>query len=159
MERSALVLLGVTAMTVACGGPFLVIPGGELSGEVVTEPVSDWSFVDDPFVDLETRPGAPYSVELNYVVKEGQLYIDPAEGRRWFDYIREDPRVRARFGGKISAWACIVSSTAARPSRCMAIEWAPSGVRSDLASAQAPPESSATPARVMAKRQDGADPM
>ncbi len=101
MERAALVLFVVAAMTVACGGPFLVIPGGELSGEVVTEPVGDWSFVDDHFVDLETRPGAPYSVELNYVVKDGQLYIDPAEGRRWFDYIREDPRVRARFGGNI----------------------------------------------------------
>ena len=29
------------------------------------------------------------------------LYVDPAEGRRWLDYIRDDPRVRARFGKKI----------------------------------------------------------
>ena len=85
----------------ACGGPVLVFPGGELRGEVVEEPVEDWSFVTDRFVDLETRPEQPYSVELNYVVKDGKLYIDPAEGRRWLDYIREDPNVRVRFGGKI----------------------------------------------------------
>ena len=35
------------------------------------------------------------------MVRDGQLYIDPAEGRKWLDYIREDPRVRARFGDKI----------------------------------------------------------
>ena len=97
------VLLASVALTagLACGGPFLVFPGGELSGEVVTKPVTDWSFVTDLFLDLEVRPADPYSVELNYLVRDGQLYIDPAEGRRWFDYIRADPRVRARFGGKI----------------------------------------------------------
>ncbi|MBM4382322.1 MAG: hypothetical protein FJ091_03020 [Deltaproteobacteria bacterium] len=91
----------VLAAALGCGGPFLVFPGGELSGEVVTEPVADWSFATDEFVDLETRPSDPYSVELNYVVKDGALYIDPAEGRRWLDHIREDPRVRVRFGEKI----------------------------------------------------------
>jgi hypothetical protein len=84
-----------------CGGPFLVFPGGELRGEVIEEPVTDWSFVDDSFVDLETRPENPYSVELNYFVRDGQLFVDPAEGRRWLDYIRADPRVRVRFGGKV----------------------------------------------------------
>jgi hypothetical protein len=84
-----------------CGGPFLVFPGGELSGAVNTDPVTDWSFVTDEFVDLETRPSDPYSVEINYVLKDGALYIDPAEGRRWLDHIREDPRVRVRFSGKI----------------------------------------------------------
>lgn len=84
-----------------CGGPFLVFPGGALRGEVVTQPVTDWSFVDDRFIDLEVRPADPYSVELNYFVVDGQLYIDPAEGRQWFAYIREDPRVRARFGGRV----------------------------------------------------------
>ena len=89
------------AAVLGCSGPFFIFPGGELSGEVVTEPVTDWSFVTDTFVDLEVRPSDPYSVELNYVVKDGQLYIDPAEGRRWLDYIREDPRVRVRFGDRI----------------------------------------------------------
>ena len=72
----------------ACGGPMLMIPGSSLRGEVVTEPVSDWSFASDRFVDLETRPADPYSVELNYIVRDGLLYLDPAEGRVWLDHLR-----------------------------------------------------------------------
>ena len=100
--RSRSLLAAIAAIApIGCGGPFLVFPGGELQGEVVLEPVADWSFVDDRFVDLETRPGDPYSVELNYIVRDGSLYVDPAEGRRWLDHTRADPRVRVRFGEKI----------------------------------------------------------
>jgi hypothetical protein len=101
MSRDAFLLLAALAALLACGGPFLVIPGGELAGEVVTEPVEDWSMLGDRFIDLETRPDDPYSVQLNYIVRDGQLYIDPAEGRNWLEHIRADPRVRARFGNKI----------------------------------------------------------
>jgi len=91
----------LAAVLAGCGGPFLVFPGGALSGEVVETIPDDWSFVDDDFIDLETRPGDPYSVELNYFVREGKLYIDPAEGRNWLEHIRADPRVRARFGDEV----------------------------------------------------------
>lgn len=101
MSRRALGFLCLLPLLLGCGGPFLMLPGGELSGTVVTEPVRDWSFVDATFVDLETRPDDPYSVELNYVVRDGVLYIDPAEGRTWFDHIRENPDVRVRFGDRI----------------------------------------------------------
>ena len=100
-RRRSLVLAVGSALLLGCGGPFLVVPGGALRGTVVTEPVADWSFVTDSFVDLETRPDDPYSVELNYFVKDGKLYIDPAEGRRWLDYMRADPRVRVRFEGRV----------------------------------------------------------
>jgi len=79
----------------------LVFPGGALSGEVVNDPVQDWSFVTDRFVDVEFRPENPYSVQLNYIVREGKLYIDPKEGRRWFELLKADPRVRVRFDGKV----------------------------------------------------------
>lgn len=92
-----LLLAGV----LACSGPFLVFPGGALGGEVVTEPVTDWSFVDEAFVDLEVRPDDPYSVTLNYIVKDGKLYIDPAEDRTWYQYLKEDDRVRVRFGDRV----------------------------------------------------------
>jgi len=78
-----------------------MFPGGELDGEVVDEPVTDWSFVTDRFVELETRPDDPYSVELNYFVRDGRLYLDPAEGRTWLEHIRADPRVRVRFDGRV----------------------------------------------------------
>lgn len=100
-RRTSPALILTALLAAGCGGPILVFPGGELSGEVVDEPVEDWSFVTSTFIDLETRPGDPYSVELNYVVKDGKLYIDPAEGKRWLEHIRADPRVRARFDGKI----------------------------------------------------------
>lgn len=93
--------LCLLALAAGCGGPVLVFPGGALSGEVVEEPVADWSFADDTFVDLETRPDDPYSVELNYELRDGELYVDPAEGRAWLDHIRADPRVRVRFDGKV----------------------------------------------------------
>jgi len=89
------------SVCLACGGPMLVLPGGALSGEVVNEPVDDWSFVTASFVDLETSPGDPYSVQINYIVRDGKLYIDPAEGRGWFEYLKADPHVRVRFDGKI----------------------------------------------------------
>lgn len=94
-------LAGLVACALGCGGPVLIFPGGALSGDVVDPVPTDWSFVDSSFVDLETRPADPYSVELNYFVKEGKLYIDPAEGRRWLDHIRTDANVRVRFEGKI----------------------------------------------------------
>lgn len=101
MRRTLLVCALVALGQIACGGPFLVIPGGELSGEVVDERVEDWSFLEDGIFELETRPGDPYSVQLNYFVRDGQLYIDPAEGRTWLENIRADPNVRARFGDRI----------------------------------------------------------
>jgi hypothetical protein len=103
MQRPGL-LISMISMAVAlagCGGPVLVFPGGELSGEVVTEPVEDWSFATDAFVDVEFRSADPYSVELNYIVRDGNLYLDPAEGRNWFEYLKADQDLRVRFGDKI----------------------------------------------------------
>jgi len=84
-----------------CGGPFLIIPGGQLSGTELSEPVTDWSFVDSQFLELETQPQNPRSVQLNYVVRDGNLYIDPAEGKTWLQHIRADANVRVRFGERI----------------------------------------------------------
>ncbi len=93
------VFLGLSALLLeGCSGPFLVFPGGRLGGEEVTEPVEDWSFVDSMFMDLELRPDDPYSVTLNYFVRDGKLYIDPAEDREWYQYLKADDRVRVRFG-------------------------------------------------------------
>jgi hypothetical protein len=102
MSLTRLLVAIASLAQLACGGgPLLVLPGGMLEGEVVKEPVEDWSFASDRFVDLEVRPSDPYSVELDYVVRNGRLYIDPAEGRRWLDYLREQPRVRVRFADRI----------------------------------------------------------
>jgi len=86
-----------------CGGPLLFLPGGALHGEIVEAPVTDWSFVEGGPIVLEVRPSSPYSVHVGCVIRAGRLYIDPAEGRRWLDFIRDDPRVRVRVDGRIYA--------------------------------------------------------
>ena len=91
----------LVAVLPGCGGPVFIFPGGTMRGDVVSEPITDWSFVEDAFVDVEFRPDDPYSVELNYFVKDGRLYVDPADGRKWLEYLRADPRVRVRFGNSI----------------------------------------------------------
>jgi hypothetical protein len=101
LARLAGSVVMVSLVSVGCGGPMLVFPGGALSGEVVTEEVTDWSFASDAFVAVETRPEDPYSVDLNYIVRDGKLYLDPAEGRRWFEFLKADPNVRVRFDGKV----------------------------------------------------------
>lgn len=84
-----------------CGGPVFVLPGGALAGEVVAEPVRDWSHLPNGAYALETRPSDPYSVNTNVVVRDGALYIDPAPERRWAAHIRDDPRVRLRVDGRV----------------------------------------------------------
>jgi hypothetical protein len=49
-------------------------------------------------MDLELRPDDPYSVTVNYFVKEGKLYIDPDPERTWAQYLAADDRVSVRFG-------------------------------------------------------------
>jgi hypothetical protein len=93
-----LLSLPLLLLLVGCGGPFMAFPGGALRGEEVTDVPDDWSFVDSSFMDLEVRPENPYSVTVNYIVKDGKLYIDPAADRGWYDYLKEDERVRVRFG-------------------------------------------------------------
>ncbi len=116
MKRLVLLLVLGTFTVVGCGGPFWMLPGGRLKGEVATEPVTDWSFVDDRFVDLEVRPQDPYSVELNYFVRDGQLYVDPAEGRRWLDFLREDPNARVRFGQTVYPVTAVLVARPGEPS-------------------------------------------
>jgi hypothetical protein len=88
-------------VAVACGGPAGIIPGGELSGEEAT--AGAWSEVvsDSGTLDLETRPEDPYSVRINFFFRGGEIYIDPAEGRRWYEHLQDDPSVRVRFDGLI----------------------------------------------------------
>jgi len=99
--RAGTLLVTLALAAASCGGPFHFIPGGALRGRVVETPVADWSFVTDRWVHLETRPDDPYSVQVNYVVIDGALYLDASEGRRWLDDIRADPRVRVRFAGNV----------------------------------------------------------
>jgi hypothetical protein len=96
--RFAIVLL-----LIACG-PVGPIPGGPLWGEEVIDPVDDWSFAGSyRELQLETRPEAPYSVNVWCVVHEGRLYIPSGKPKRkqWVHYLLEDDHVRLRVGKAI----------------------------------------------------------
>jgi hypothetical protein len=91
------------ALALACE-PWGPIPGGRLEGQVVAEPVRDWSFTDaHSTVELETRPADPYSVTVWCVVHDGSLYVPSryAEKKSWVQYVLDDPRVRLRVGERI----------------------------------------------------------
>jgi hypothetical protein len=99
----------VAGAVLACG-PVGPIPGGALRGDVVSKPVSDWSFTRDvEKVQVETRPSDPYSVNT-WIYGEGdRLYLptslilgdsEPTE-REWVRNVLEDDRVRVRIDGLI----------------------------------------------------------
>ena len=97
-------------------------PGLWLTGEVVTTPVTDWSFVNhinDPvrrnFIMIQTHTwyGIPHSVTTGIVGRGNRLYVhahsDPARlasaqfpyDKAWTANVARDPRVRLKIAGKI----------------------------------------------------------
>lgn len=84
-------------------------PGLWLSGELVTEQVTDWSFTDDVgeiFVQTNTRYGIPHSVTAYCIDYEGQFYLFSSyydggtfpDDRAWNRNVIRDPRVRLKIG-------------------------------------------------------------
>ena len=95
-------------------------PGLWLKGEVVTTPVTDWSFVDKVehpgrslntvLVETRTPYFIPHSVRTVPFVRNGQLYMRSHQDRMdvkfpndksWTSNIARDPRVRIKIGDKL----------------------------------------------------------
>jgi hypothetical protein len=105
--------LTVVGLVVVCGivalgslwvyGPLGPIPGPELSGSVVEEPVEDWSFIDAvKEVQIETRPADPYSVNTWATRVGNHIYVFAGgEESPWVVNIGQDPQVRVRVEGRI----------------------------------------------------------
>jgi len=103
MKRAMAILFGVLMLSVGCGGPVVMIPGGALSGTVQPVP-SDWGFSDEfENIQLETRPSDPYSVNLWGVGEGATFYIASGRGleSRWARHIEADSNVRLRLGENI----------------------------------------------------------
>lgn len=89
-------------------GPHARTPGLWLKGNVVTTPVTDWSFTDKiPVVQLQTESWymLPHSVNINCLNYNGQLYLVSVypEGtvHSWNDNVLRDPHVRLKIGDQI----------------------------------------------------------
>ena len=107
-------LLGLAAGLVAlgCVEPQDQRPGLYVSGEVVSEPVTDWSFTDAvPEIYVETRAWylLPHSVTTHVVAVNGQLYVGSLyygggefpDARPWNRNAVRNPNVRLKIGDKI----------------------------------------------------------
>jgi hypothetical protein len=107
-RRFAAVPLGVAALAAGTWfgglGPRGFIAGGWLWGEVVREPVRDWSFTDRiAEVQVQTRLGPlPYSVTTWNLSAGDVLYIPSGDcSRRWVRQVLAHPDVRVRIDGRI----------------------------------------------------------
>ena len=84
--------------------PLAIIPGGRLSGEEVTVPVTDWSFTEQyTTVTLEVRSTDPYSVNTSSLLYDGVLYVPSGRGgeSRWAQFLLQDSNMRLRVGHKL----------------------------------------------------------
>ena len=89
-------------LTSACGGPIVLLPGGELSGTPGTPP-AEWQSVPDT-VQVEFRSTDPYSINIWGVGIERDFYIATGDGgTRWTDMLTADPGVRLQLGDTLFA--------------------------------------------------------
>ena len=98
--RVLIVLLALASLAGSCG-PLGPLPGCSLSGEVVAETPASWAFTDEiEDVQLETRPGDPYSVTIWGVADGTAFYVASGKGGEssWAANIQADPHVRLRAG-------------------------------------------------------------
>jgi hypothetical protein len=94
--------------------------GFRLTGDLVTTPITDWSFIDAiPTVQIETRTWylIPHFVRTNIARNDAQLYLSseyfaPAPGqpdlrddfpqaRFWNRMVFRDPRIRVKIGNQL----------------------------------------------------------
>lgn len=99
----AIIVLRITGLN-----PHDRIPGLWLTGNVVTAPVSDWSFASNvKNIKLQTHTWylLPHSVTINCLVYNDQLYVSsvlPAgTPRSWNANVMRDPHVRIKIGDNL----------------------------------------------------------
>jgi hypothetical protein len=102
----AIALLAVCVVFAArlADGPLGPVPGGPMSGERVSEPVTDWGFiVERDTVELEVNPDAPRSITTWVVGHDGQAYLPSGFGARktWTAQLVADGRAVLRVDGKL----------------------------------------------------------
>lgn len=110
------------ALLVAAGcGP---VPGGTLAGEP-TPPPAEWTTAldgDRAFCEVESRPAAPHSIQLECFVYDGALHVQshrwaqatwwPVES--WAAIWIAEPDVRVRVGERIYAMRAVQVSEPAK---------------------------------------------
>ena len=97
------ILILLSSLILVSCEPMGPIPGGQLSGEVKVIP-DDWSaYSEVELLQLETRPDAPYSLNIWGVGLGSDYYIASGGGGEssWVDHIIDNPDVRLRIENNI----------------------------------------------------------
>ena len=79
-------------------------PGLWLRGDVVSTPVTDWSFTDAiPTIKIQTQTPLllPYSVTIWCASYNGNFYVTSYRGRRWVEDIVSHSQVRLKIDGRL----------------------------------------------------------
>jgi hypothetical protein len=103
---TALALAAGLLASLACIDPSDRRPGLRLSGPVVSDPVTDWSFTHDTReIYLETRTPylVPHSVTILCADGGGKLFVGARSpvGKSWVRWVERDPEVRLKIAGKV----------------------------------------------------------
>lgn len=82
--------------------------GGYLLGPEIDEPVTDWSFANDParvpLCQIQVDTGwLPHSINLNCMASKNELYLSCAscDGKRWSTAVLTNPEARLRANGEV----------------------------------------------------------
>lgn len=106
-------------------------PGLWLSGEVVREPVADWSWSDaqrEIFLETRTWYGVPHSVTVVCAADGARLYVPSLyrdgggwpEAKRWNRNVARDPSVRLGIGGRLYERRAVLVRDEAERERALA---------------------------------------
>ncbi len=80
-------------------------PGSFLLGEVVAEPVDDWSFANEVgLCQIQVQRGVlPHSINLNCMAADGELFLSCArcEGKAWSTAALNNSDARIRINGSV----------------------------------------------------------
>jgi hypothetical protein len=108
----ACLVIALVALRVVGLDPRERRPGLWLTGELVTQPVTDWAFTDKyPNIFVQTRSwyGLPHSVTTTVTAHNGQIYLTSVyrqgaqfpRDRQWNVNIIRDPHVRLKIGDRV----------------------------------------------------------
>lgn len=79
-------------------------PGGWLLGDEITEPVRDWSFVNDVgLCQIQVSAVLPHSINLNCMSARGKLYLSCSrcEGKYWSNAALKNSLARIRVENRV----------------------------------------------------------
>ena len=80
------------------------LPGGPIQGELVSKPVTDWSFAnDDPLCQVQVNAIIPWSINLNCMSDSGKLYVSCSrcEGKFWSSTALRNPNGYIGISGRV----------------------------------------------------------